>query len=147
MLRHTALMEWAEVVDAARRSGWTTYIGTADAAGRPHVAIVAPGFTDGTVWFATRPSTRKLRNLRVNPEVAFHWPISNPDAPGELAAWGTATVHDSDAARRRIWESEVMPYDLAAFFGELAGSDVVFVEVAVRRARLQTQHAARVWTS
>jgi general stress protein 26 len=145
-MRETAAMEWHEVVDAAQRSGWTTYVGTADRAGRPHVAVVAPGFREGTVWFATRRSSKKCRNLRDNAEVAFHWPVGSTEAPGELAAWGTAVIHDTDEARRSIWESGVMPYDLAGFFGQPDNPDLVFVEVALRRARLQTQHEARVWT-
>jgi len=139
-------MQWDEVVDAATRSGWTTYLGTADADGAPHVAVVAPGFTVGAVWFVTRASSKKLRNLRENAHVAFHWPVGNAEAPGELSAWGTATLHDSDDARRRLWDAGIMPYDLSAFFGSPDDSDAVFVEVAVRRARLQTQHAALVWT-
>lgn len=138
-------MEWDEVVDAATRCGWTTYIGTADAAGLPHVAVVAPGFTDGSVWFVTRSSAKKLRNLRENAEVAFHWPVGGPDAPGELAAWGRATLHESEGALRRLWDAGIMPYDLTGFFGSPDDTDAVFVEVALRRARLQTQHAARVW--
>lgn len=138
-------MEWNEVVAAATTCGWTTYVGTADGVCHPHVAVVAPGFTDGTVWFVTRASSKKLRNLRENREVAFHWPIGNAEAPGELAAWGTATLHDDADARHRLWDAGIMPYDLGAFFGDPDDTDAVFVEVALRRARLQTQHAARVW--
>lgn len=140
-------MEWERVVDAAQRSGWTTYVGTVDGQGRPHVAVVAPGFSEGTVWFATRTSSRKARNLRHHAEVAFHWPVGNADAPGELAAWGTATLHDGEEAKRRIWATGVLPYDLASFWGQPGNPDLVFVEVAVRRARLQTQQAAEVWTA
>lgn len=136
---------WERVVDAAQRSGWTAYVGTVDADGRPHVAVVAPGFSAATVWFATRASSKKARNLRACPEVAFHWPVGSTEAPGELAAWGTAGLHDSDGARRRIWSSGVMPYDLASFWGTPDDPELLFVEVAVRRARLQTQHAAEVW--
>lgn len=139
-------MQWSEVVDAATRSGWTTYIGTADAHARPHVAVVAPGFTEGTVWFATRASSRKCRNLRENAEVAFHWPVGNTAAPGELAAWGIATIHDTPDARSRLWNAGILPYNLADFFGDPDNPDLVFVEVALRRARLQTRHAAEVWT-
>lgn len=143
---HTWAMEWHDVVDAAQRSGWTCYVGTADAAGRPHVAVVAPGFTEGTVWFATLGSSKKCRNLRENHAIAFHWPVGDTQAPGELAAWGTATLHDSDGERRRIWAAGILPYDLAGFFGDPGNADLVFVEVAVMRARLQTQQAARIWT-
>lgn len=139
-------MDWDEVVEAATACGWITYLGTADSGGTPHVAVVAPGYTDGTVWFVTRASTKKLRNLRQNPQVAFHWPVGDIQAPGELAAWGRATVHGSDEAVRRLWDAGIMPYDLGGFFGSPDDTDAVFVEVAVRRARLQTQHGARVWT-
>lgn len=140
-------MSWDEVVNAATASGWATYVGTVDADGRPHVAVVAPGFTHGRVWFATRASSKKGRNLRHSDAVAFHWPVGNTDAPGELAAWGTATLHDDDAARRRMWDAGVLPYDLAAFFGDPGNPDLLFVEVALDRARLQTQSEARVWTA
>lgn len=136
---------WDRVVDAAQRSGWTTYVGTVDADGGPHVAVVAPGFSEGTVWFATRASSKKAHNLRGHAGVAFHWPVGSTDAPGELAAWGTATLHDTDEARRRIWSSGVLPYDLASFWGTPENPELVFVEVTVRRARVQTQHAAEVW--
>lgn len=139
-------MEWDEVVDAAQRSGWISYIGTADGQGRPHVAVVAPGFTPATVWLITRASSKKAANLRVNREVALHWPIGNDEAPGELAAWGRATLHGSEDERRRLWDAGIMPYDVAAFFGDPGNPDVVVVEVAVRRARLQTRDGRRVWT-
>lgn len=142
-----ASLAWDELVDAAQRSGWTTYLGTADDAGRPHVAVVAPGFEDGTIWFATRASSRKCRNLRQNAGAAFHWPVGNSDAPGELAAWGTARIHDTDDDRRRLWDASILPYDLAAFFGAPDNPELVFVEVALRRARLQTRHESRVWTT
>lgn len=140
------VMEWDEVVDAARRSSWITYLGTADGHGRPHVAVVAPGFTPGTVWLITRASSKKAANLRVNREVALHWPVGNDEAPGELAAWGHATLHDAEEERRRVWDAGIMPYDVPAFFGDPGDPGAVIVEVAVRRARLQTQHGPRVWT-
>ncbi|HEX6254890.1 MAG TPA: pyridoxamine 5'-phosphate oxidase family protein [Euzebyales bacterium] len=140
-------MPWSAVVEAATASGWTTYVGTADAHGRPHVAVVAPGFADGTVWFATRASSKKCRNLRENSAVAFHWPIQGSEADGELAAWGTATVHDGDAERHRLWDARVLPYDLSGFFGSAENPDLVFVEVTLHRARLQTQRGTRVWSA
>ena len=143
-------MQWSEVVDFAQRAGWTTFIGTADAQGAPHVAIVAPGFTDGTVWFATRASSRKYRNLRENPRVAFHWPIDKPnEAPGELAAWGDATIlHDSRDARERVWNAQILPYDLGGFWGSPDNPDLVFVEAPLRRALLRGPDlVARVWNA
>lgn len=127
-------MDWAGFVEAATATDWLTYLGTADATGRPHVSVVATGFSDGSVWFATRPTSKKLRNISENPRVGFHWPVAG-GGPGELAAWGTATVHPTDE-HHRIWNSGIFTYDLAQFFGSPENPDLAFVEVVVERARL-----------
>ena len=129
-------MQWSDVVGAARAISWLTYVGTADGEGRPHVAVVAPGFTEGRIWFATRASSKKHRNLLENPGLAFHWPVGGETGPGELAAWATAEIHDSEEERKELWASGVMPYDLAQFFQSPDNPDLVFVEGVVSRARL-----------
>lgn len=140
-------MEWSEFVEAASSISWLCYVGTADADGAPHVAAVAPGFEEGVIWFATRRASKKARNLAVNPAVAFHWPVGGTSGPGELAARGTASVHAGRDDVERIWHSGVMPYDLASFFAGPGNPDVVFVETAVRRARLLgPDFRSRVWT-
>lgn len=127
-------MDWSSFVDAATAINWITYLGTADASSNPHVSVVAPGFSDGSVWFATRPSSKKLRNIAENPVVGFHWPVGG-QGPGELAAWGTAVVHPEDE-HERIWNSGFFGYDLAQFFGSPDNPDLAFVEVTIDRARL-----------
>lgn len=130
-------LAWDEFATAARACGWITYISTADAAGRPHVAVVAPGFGDeGAIWFGTRPTTRKIRNLRQNRQVALHWPVGNSDAPGEIWAHGQATIHDDASDRHALWESSVMPYDLASFFGSPDDENHLFVRVDLDTATL-----------
>jgi general stress protein 26 len=129
-------MNWDTFVAAATQTSWLTYVGTADRKGNPHVAVVAPGFTQGTVWFATRRRSKKYRNLLDNPKVAFHWPVGAGEGPGELAAWGSAEFHDSQEERHALWDSGVMSYDLAQFFQTPDNPDLVFVESAIRRARL-----------
>lgn len=126
---------WDEVVAAARAISWVAYLGTADSTGQPHVSAVAPGFSSGRVWVATRPRSRKFRNLRENRAVALHWPVSG-EGPGELAAWGTATLHEDESSKQRIWGAGYMTYDLAGFFGDPTSPDLAFVEIAVERARL-----------
>jgi general stress protein 26 len=127
-------MDWFEFVEAATAIDWITYLGTADASGRPHVSVVAPGFSEGSVWFATRLASKKFRNIEVNPKVGFHWPIGG-QGPGELAAWGRATIHARDE-HSRIWNSGNFTYDLAQFFGSPENPDLAFVEVTIDRARL-----------
>lgn len=140
-------MHWSEFVAAAQEISWITYVATADDHGRPHVAAVAPGYSKGVVWFATRASSRKAKNLARNDEVAFHWPVGAGRGPGELAAWGRAIVHTGDDERRRIWDSGVMPYDLAGFWQSPENPDLVFVETAIRRARLLgPDFVPQVWT-
>lgn len=141
-------LAWAEFVAGARACGWVAYVATADSAGRPHVAVVSPGFGhDGTVWFGTRPQTSKAHNLRARSEVAFHWPIGADNAPGECFARGTARLHADLEARRRVWDSGVMPYDLTHFFGSPDNSDHLFVEVALTSASiLGPDFVRRRWT-
>ena len=127
-------MDWSGFVEAATATNWFTYLGTADGSGRPHVSVVAPGFSEGAVWFATRPGSKKLRNISENPQVGFHWPVGG-QGPGELAAWGTARIHPTDE-HDRIWNAGIFTYDLAQFFGSPDSPDLAFVEVAIDRARL-----------
>ncbi len=127
-------MDWSSFVEAATAINWVVYLGTADGSGRPHVSVVAPGFTEGSVWFATRTESKKLRNISENPHVGFHWPIGG-QGPGELAAWGTATLQPSNE-NPRIWNAGIFTYDLAGFFGSPDNPALAFVEVAIARARL-----------
>lgn len=127
-------MDWSGFVEAATTTNWVTYLGTADASGRPHVSAVATGFSQGSVWFATRPASKKLRNIRENPRVGFHWPVGG-QGPGELAAWGTATIHPREE-HDRIWNAGIFTYDLSQFFGSPDNPDLAFVEVTIERARL-----------
>jgi len=139
-------MHWDEFVSAAQAISWVAYFGTADSDGRPHVSAVAPGFSPGTMWIATRPGSKKFRNLRLNSSVAFYWPVGS-SGPGELAAWGHATIHESQESRDRIWDGGYLSFDLSQFFGPRESADVAFAEIAVSRARLLgPDFQARVWT-
>ncbi len=143
--RMLADMDWDEFVSAAQAISWVAYLGTADADGRPHVSAVAPGFSPGTLWIATRPGSKKFRNLRENRSVAFYWPVGT-EGPGELAAWGAATVRESDDDKNEIWDAGHFPFTLSQFFGAKEQADVAFGEVAISRARLLGPNfVAKVW--
>lgn len=129
-------MSWEAFTAAATATSWVTYLGTVDRSGRPHVSVVAPGFTSGSLWFATRRSSKKFENLSVHSGVSFHWPVGNHDAPGELIARGTAQVFTSATDRTRIWEAGMLPYDLSGFWGSPDNPDLAFVEVEIEQARL-----------
>lgn len=127
-------MTWEEFVAGAKAVSWLVYVGTAQANGRPHVAPVSPGFTDNTIWFATRTGSRKFRNLSENPKAAFHWPVGGTDGPGELFARGTARLYTSPEDRHRLWSNANLPYDPANFFGTPETADLAFVETSVAYA-------------
>lgn len=127
-------MTWDELVAAAHEISWITYVATADGSSRPHVAPVSPGFTEHTVWFASRASSRKVRNIRTNPAVAFHWPVGS--GPGELFVRGRAVVHDSPEARHRLWTDANLPFDPGGFFQSPDNPDLVFVETAAEYGSL-----------
>ena len=136
VLRIVLSVKWEEFAAAAVATSWVTYLGTIDGSGRPHVSVVAPGFTPGSVWFATRRSSKKYENLASRPAASFHWPVGNHEAPGELIARGMAELFTSEADRARVWEAGVLAYDLSGFWGSPANPDLVFVEVEVDHARL-----------
>ena len=129
-------MNWEAFTAAAAATSWVTYLGTIDRSGRPHVSVVAPGFTPGSLWFATRRGSKKFENLTVHPSVSFHWPVGNHDGPGELIARGSARPITSEAELIRVWDAGILPYDLSGFWGSPENPDLAFVEVEIDRARL-----------
>ncbi|MEX1279531.1 MAG: pyridoxamine 5'-phosphate oxidase family protein [Acidimicrobiia bacterium] len=141
-------MNWETFAEAASTTSWLAYVATVRPDGEPHLAVVSPGIgREGVVWFATRASSQKARNLRGHPGVAFHWPVGGP-GPGELTARGTATIHHDPVSRARLWQAGVVPFDLAGFFGSPENDDLAFVEVAIERVRLVgPDFVARVWTT
>ena len=121
-------MEWIEVVERARQIGWITYIGTTDGNGQPHVAVVAPAFTDdGHLWLGIRLGTKMLSNLRKNPKVGMHWPVGG-QGPGELFVRGEATIADQ-TDNKKVWQTEVFTYDLSEFWKGPDDPELVFVDV------------------
>lgn len=129
-------MTWDEFVIAAKEVSWISYVGTSGSDGRPHVAAVSLGFAPDTLWFATTTGSRKYRNLRENPRVAFHWPVEGGTGPGELFARGTVTLHTDELARHRLWTEAHLAYNPADFFGSPDNPDLAFVETTVTTASI-----------
>jgi len=65
------LLPWSWVSEqmASSRNYW---IGSTRPDGRPHVAPVWGVWMDGVLYFSTDRSSRKSRNLAVNPQVVVH---------------------------------------------------------------------------
>jgi len=65
------LLPWSWVTEQMARSR-NYWIGSTRPDGRPHVAPVWGVWLDGVLYFSTDRSSRKSRNLAVNPQVVVH---------------------------------------------------------------------------
>lgn len=64
-----------------------------------------------------------------------------------MFARGTAVLHDTEEARRRLWAELDMAYDLALFFQSPDNPNLVFAETAVSHASLLGPDFKRnIWT-
>jgi general stress protein 26 len=124
-------MNWTDVT--AHLTG-LAHVATVTTDGRPHVAIAGAVVDGDVLWFGTRASSGKARNIAVNPEVAMMW---SPAA--EVYLRGVAELIDDVEEKRRMWSSGIFPYDLAMFFGSPENQDFVFVRVRPRSATVLTQ--------
>jgi general stress protein 26 len=75
---------------------------TVDDAGQPRVRTVEIRPLDESLvfWFATKPNTRKVAQIRQNPKVALYFSV---DGQGSyVSVMGVASVHDDIATKERI---------------------------------------------
>jgi coenzyme F420-0:L-glutamate ligase/coenzyme F420-1:gamma-L-glutamate ligase len=111
------------------------HVATADARGAPHLVPVCLVVDGGRLYFASGKTGRKVRDLRVNPQVAV-------SADDYTEAWsglrgvvvhGTARVHARDATFRRIRRRLYAKYPQYPTDAALGDHDSVVVEVTPRR--------------
>jgi general stress protein 26 len=136
-------MNWTEVCE---HLGGLAHCATATPDGRPHVALAAVAVDGERLWFGTRASSTKARNIAVNPQVALMW---SPAA--EVYVRGVAELVDDTDEKRRVWDAGLFDYDLATFFGSADDPDFVFVRIQPQSATVLTQSAdgivRREWTA
>jgi general stress protein 26 len=134
-------MDWAEVVAAMNG---LTHIATADANGRPNVAVVSAIEREGSLWVSTRRSSRKARNLATNPMISLMW-----DGGAELYVQGRVDLVDELDVKQGLWTQ--WPYNAADFFQTADNPELVLIKVTPTRALLNTisdrGHEQRVWTA
>ena len=85
-------------------------LATVDARGRPAVRAMdaeAPG-EDMVVWLATNPSSRKVRQIRAEPQVALYY--LDADGPGYVTLVGSARLVDEPAQKARHWKESWTPF-------------------------------------
>ena len=126
-------MELDEVKEQGKRLSMWAHLATVGADGNPDVVPVHPCWEGDVLWVMTGATSVKVRNLASNPNVALHWQIT--EAGDGLELWGTGSVHDDLATKRRLWEG-VFDYDLSAFVpgGPDNSPDTVFLAVEPQRA-------------
>jgi general stress protein 26 len=125
----------------ARLSPWA-HVATVRPDGQPDVVPVHPCWEGDVLWFMTGAGSRKARNLASNDRVALHWQVTESGDGVEL--WGTATVHDDVATKRRLWTG-VFDYDLDAFApgGPDGSPGIAFVAVRPSRAVLLHEYGMK----
>lgn len=79
---------------------------TVDSAGWPQARTVDPLAPDSTmtVWFATNPSTRKVREIRKDPRVTLYY--FDPLSQGYVTIIGRARLVNDRAEKARRWKPE-----------------------------------------
>jgi nitroimidazol reductase NimA-like FMN-containing flavoprotein (pyridoxamine 5'-phosphate oxidase superfamily) len=130
MLWREAVMKWRKsekvFVDRAR----VARLATADARGVPHNVPICPLFDNGKIYFGTDVGTKKLRNIKANPNVAvvFDDYTEAWDHLRGITIQGEARVVDRQKFRRvrnKIY-AKYLQYEPAA---PLTQGDTAIVEV------------------
>lgn len=111
-------------------------VATADASGTPHVVPVCHVWDAGRLYFATEATSRKVRNLQSNPQVAVVVDVYTEDWSrlSGVVLWGTARVVRGGPLFRRI---RTLLYRKYAQYPEEAAVEApgtVIVEVTPHRA-------------
>lgn len=91
-----------EIMDA---SGTCAFI-TLDDAFVPMVRIMDPfpPESDFTVWFGTKAESRKVRQIKNNPDVSLYYEDS--DASGYVVIHGKAQIVDDQEEKQKRWKNE-----------------------------------------
>jgi general stress protein 26 len=111
------------IVTAARYAT----LATVDGAGRPQVRTIQPRHPDATwsVWFATNPRTRKVKEVERRGAVALHY--FDPATQSYVAVTGTARVVRDRATQDAHWDDA-----WTAFYPDRTNGVVLIVVDAAR---------------
>ena len=144
-------MQWSDVADQLRAQQFL-FLATVGPDDRPHVAMVAPVCDDDApggpvVWVATNRSSRKAVNAMARPDVAAHAAVDPARGRSQVFFRGTVEVVDDPAQNARLWNSGLMPYDPAMFFGTPDNPDMVLLRITPTYASsLSMGSAPLTWT-
>jgi PPOX class probable F420-dependent enzyme len=123
----------AAAFDVMRAARYCTLV-TIGADGQPQARIVDPlvAESEGTIWIATNPLTRKVDEIRRDPRVTLMF--FNAAANEYVTVFARATVV-SDATRKTAhWKAEWKPF----YKGGAAGDDHMLFEVKPFRLEISS---------
>ena len=117
------------------------HLATVDPDGDPHVSPIHPAWEADTLWFFTRASNIKIRNISYHQAVALHWQVT--EAGNGLALWGIAEIHTDPETAHRLWHG-IFDYDLTlvAPTGPTSTPDRAFVSIHPTRALYLPNHGS-----
>lgn len=114
--------------DVMRAARYCTLI-TVDEDGQPQARIVDPlvSEAEGSIWIATNPLTRKVKEIQNHPRVALMF--FNEKAGEYVALRATARVVTSAAEKAARWKAEWQPF----YQEQSRGSDFMLFELRPTR--------------
>lgn len=100
---NTKLIQAAREIMAA---AGTCALITLDENDLPRVRVMDPFLpeSDFTIWFGTNPQSRKVKQIKNNPNVTLYYLDS--DASGYVAVHGTAQLIDDPTEKEKRWKTE-----------------------------------------
>ena len=135
--RDSLLTAARAVMDAAHYCALVTV----DASGVPHARTMdpVPPEDDMTVWLGTNRRTRKVEQIRANPQVTLYYQA--PDGSGYVTITGRARLVDDESEKASRWKPE-----WEAFYPDPA-SDYLLIEVVPERVEVVDYSRGVVSTS
>lgn len=130
-------MDAEAVLDAARKAADSypfVFLTTIAPDGAPSARLVQALEIDDdfTIWFATSPRSRKLRDLRINPNCLVS--IEDRTGYGYVVLYGKAKIEEDPKVAKHLWIDDLEPF----YPGGPTGGD--YVAVAVRPERIELVH-------
>jgi general stress protein 26 len=121
----------AKIVGIMRKCCLHAYLATCDG-DRPRVRPVSPIVeNDLAIWVTTYRSSRKVRQIQVNPNVCLAF-VEQPRGDAAAVVEGEAVVIDDASAKERVWG--MAPFDLKEHFPDGSGSEeFCLLKIVVRR--------------
>ncbi|MEN8239179.1 MAG: pyridoxamine 5'-phosphate oxidase family protein [Actinomycetota bacterium] len=129
-------MDWPDVVGHAIRLGPDCFLATVTPQGKPHLAVISPGFIDQRVIVATWESSVKADNLRAGSAVMLHWVVREETDNDMLLIQGIPRLVDDAHRSRQLWEADCLPYDPADWYQGPDDPELLWVEIEPTYASL-----------